>query len=63
MRERAAAACFPRRYRYDLASLACADEIGLNMPDPGAEKRGRLPPGQVLTAKWPVLTYGATPRM
>jgi len=22
----------------------------------------RLPPGQVLTAKWPVLTYGATPR-
>jgi DMSO/TMAO reductase YedYZ molybdopterin-dependent catalytic subunit len=33
------------------------------MPDPGAEKRGRLPPGQVLTVKWPVLTYGATPRM
>jgi DMSO/TMAO reductase YedYZ molybdopterin-dependent catalytic subunit len=22
---------------------------------------GRLPPGQVLTEKWPVLTYGATP--
>ena len=22
----------------------------------------RLPPGQVLTAKWPVLTYGRTPR-
>jgi DMSO/TMAO reductase YedYZ molybdopterin-dependent catalytic subunit len=25
--------------------------------------RPRLPPGQVLTAKWPVLTYGATPRI
>jgi DMSO/TMAO reductase YedYZ molybdopterin-dependent catalytic subunit len=23
----------------------------------------RLPPGQVLTAKWPVLTYGTTPRV
>jgi DMSO/TMAO reductase YedYZ molybdopterin-dependent catalytic subunit len=23
----------------------------------------RLPPGQVLTQKWPVLTYGATPRV
>ena len=23
----------------------------------------RLPPGQVLTAKWPVLTYGETPRV
>jgi DMSO/TMAO reductase YedYZ molybdopterin-dependent catalytic subunit len=23
--------------------------------------RGRLPPGQVLTEKWPVLTYGGTP--
>ena len=23
----------------------------------------RLPPGQVLTEKWPVLTYGATPRV
>ena len=23
----------------------------------------RLPPGQVLTAKWPVLTYGETPRI
>src|SRR5262245_2199162 len=23
----------------------------------------RLPPGQVLTAKWPVLTYGDTPRV
>jgi len=28
--------------------------------DPEAEKR--LPPGQALTVKWPVLTYGATPR-
>ena len=27
------------------------------MPEP------RLPPGQVLTAKWPVLTYGETPRV
>jgi DMSO/TMAO reductase YedYZ molybdopterin-dependent catalytic subunit len=25
--------------------------------------RPRLPPGQVLTEKWPVLTYGATPRV
>jgi len=23
---------------------------------------GRVPPGQTLTTKWPVLTYGATPR-
>src|SRR5262244_2742243 len=22
----------------------------------------RVPPGQILTAKWPVLTYGRTPR-
>ena len=29
----------------------------------GDEARaGRLPPGQVLTEKWPVLTYGDTPR-
>ena len=27
-----------------------------------SETRGRLPPGQVLTQKWPVLTYGETPR-
>ena len=27
-----------------------------------SEIDGRLPPGQVLTAKWPVLTYGETPR-
>ena len=27
-----------------------------------AETRERLPPGQVLTHKWPVLTYGETPR-
>lgn len=25
--------------------------------------RNRLPPGQVLTEKWPVLTYGETPRV
>ena len=29
-------------------------------PSPAA---GRLPPNQVLTAKWPVLTYGETPRV
>jgi len=28
----------------------------------GPETRERLPPGQVLTKKWPVLTYGAPPR-
>jgi DMSO/TMAO reductase YedYZ molybdopterin-dependent catalytic subunit len=27
-----------------------------------AAKGARLPPGQVLTPKWPVLTYGAAPR-
>jgi DMSO/TMAO reductase YedYZ molybdopterin-dependent catalytic subunit len=27
------------------------------------ETRQRLPPGQVLTQKWPVLTYGETPRV
>ena len=27
------------------------------------EMTPRLPPGQVLTAKWPVLTYGAPPRV
>jgi len=29
-------------------------------PDPGLA--ARVPPGQVLTAKWPVLTYGLIPR-
>lgn len=29
----------------------------------GGATRDRLPPGQVVTAKWPVLTYGATPRV
>ena len=28
-----------------------------------AGTRERLPPGQVLTQKWPVLTYGGTPRV
>jgi DMSO/TMAO reductase YedYZ molybdopterin-dependent catalytic subunit len=28
-----------------------------------AERVARLPQGQVLTQKWPVLTYGATPRV
>src|SRR5438477_11280829 len=27
------------------------------------ESIGRLPPGQALTQKWPILTYGATPRV
>jgi DMSO/TMAO reductase YedYZ molybdopterin-dependent catalytic subunit len=27
------------------------------------ETRARLPPGQVRTQKWPVLTYGETPRV
>ena len=27
-----------------------------------AELAHRVPPGQVLTEKWPVLTYGVTPR-
>jgi len=31
--------------------------------DSDHEDRARLPPGQVLTAKWPVLTYGPTPRV
>jgi DMSO/TMAO reductase YedYZ molybdopterin-dependent catalytic subunit len=31
--------------------------------DLSAPRAPRLPPGQVLTAKWPVLTYGATPRV
>jgi DMSO/TMAO reductase YedYZ molybdopterin-dependent catalytic subunit len=30
---------------------------------PSRESRPRLPTGQVLTAKWPVLTYGDTPRV
>lgn len=28
-----------------------------------AARRKRLPPGQILTEKWPVLTYGETPRV
>jgi len=32
------------------------------MTDEAAGASGRLPPGQVLTQKWPVLTYGETPR-
>lgn len=43
---------------------------GVQMSDPGAivprrtppELVHRVPPGQVLTEKWPVLTYGLTPR-
>jgi DMSO/TMAO reductase YedYZ molybdopterin-dependent catalytic subunit len=32
------------------------------MTDSSAERARRTPPGQVLTTKWPVLTYGLTPR-
>jgi DMSO/TMAO reductase YedYZ molybdopterin-dependent catalytic subunit len=32
------------------------------MKDGDSLASGRLPPGQVLTEKWPVLTYGDTPR-
>jgi DMSO/TMAO reductase YedYZ molybdopterin-dependent catalytic subunit len=32
------------------------------MPEPDPTVAGRVPPGQTLTAKWPVLTYGLTPR-
>jgi DMSO/TMAO reductase YedYZ molybdopterin-dependent catalytic subunit len=33
------------------------------MGEPGTARPSRLPPGQVLTPKWPVLTYGATPQI
>jgi DMSO/TMAO reductase YedYZ molybdopterin-dependent catalytic subunit len=33
----------------------------MKVSEPGAP--GRLPPGQYLTEKWPVLTYGETPRV
>ena len=32
------------------------------MKQPDANVAHRVPPGQTLTAKWPVLTYGLTPR-
>src|SRR5262249_23244958 len=32
------------------------------MPHSPEELAARTPPGQALTAKWPVLTYGLTPR-
>ena len=32
------------------------------MPERGNDLRGRIPAGQQLTDKWPVLTYGATPQ-
>jgi DMSO/TMAO reductase YedYZ molybdopterin-dependent catalytic subunit len=32
------------------------------MKDAGGELGRRTPPGQVLTTRWPVLTYGLTPR-
>jgi DMSO/TMAO reductase YedYZ molybdopterin-dependent catalytic subunit len=33
----------------------------MKAPDP--DQAHRLPPGQTLTARWPVLTYGLTPRV
>ena len=32
------------------------------MPERGNDLRGRIPAGQQLTDKWPVLTYGPTPQ-
>ena len=32
------------------------------MKKPDAAVAARVPPGQALTEKWPVLTYGRTPR-
>ena len=32
------------------------------MKETSQERARRTPPGQVLTTKWPVLTYGRTPR-
>jgi len=40
-------------------ALSGEEEAAMTSPDPSS----RLPPGQVLTAKWPILTYGATPRV
>src|SRR5690606_29311265 len=48
-------------------SAACSLQIGSGMslfrrrPAPAPDYSQRLPPGQVLTAKWPVLHYGAVP--
>jgi DMSO/TMAO reductase YedYZ molybdopterin-dependent catalytic subunit len=33
------------------------------MREDDSKLKDRVPPGQVLTAKWPVLTFGATPRI
>jgi len=32
-------------------------------PDPPADNRDRLPPGQIVTRKWPVLHYGHVPQV
>jgi DMSO/TMAO reductase YedYZ molybdopterin-dependent catalytic subunit len=32
------------------------------MKQPDSSRAHRVPPGQTLTEKWPVLTYGRTPR-
>src|SRR5262249_36864262 len=39
------------------STRAWEDEMSRDNSDP------RLPPGQVLTQKWPVLTYGETPQV
>ena len=36
---------------------------GADMSETADELARRTPPGQVLTTKWPVLTYGLTPRI
>jgi DMSO/TMAO reductase YedYZ molybdopterin-dependent catalytic subunit len=48
-----------------LLETALADESSPDGPsrEPIASRSERIPPGQVLTAKWPVLTYGETPRI
>ncbi len=37
--------------------------MGNDEPGAGSPGGSRLPPGQVATRKWPVLTYGDTPRI
>ena len=37
--------------------------LGKFFKRPGAELSGRVPPGQTLTERFPVLTYGPTPRI
>src|SRR5215813_6000981 len=48
-----------RRLAGDRESRCYSHRI-MKRPDPSLA--ARVPPGQVLTEKWPVLTYGRTPR-